>query len=736
MPRVNGPDILTGRAEFSIDVSRPGMLYGRILGSPYSHAKITSIDTSQAEALPGVVAVVTYKDAPANPIPVGLPPSDLYVLDSELRCLGDEVAAVAATDPFIAEAALDLITVQYQELPTVFTPTDALAPGAPLVHAGGNEVTTQEIVFTNGDAEAAFAASDHQFENDFSTPRTVVVGINPQVALAEWSADGSLTVWDSNQCVYDRQRELAGAFGIPETKVTVISKYCGCGFGEDNRYRYLAIAALLAKKANRPVKLEPGKAYQWQVSQKRRHPTSGHSKLGIMNDGTIKAFIVDSLWDKGAYASGGQFVPISGNAPPSDIYSLTDFSYTATVAYTNNPPSGAFRGYGVPQIEYYVETLVNEAAEQLGLDPVQIRLNNRKMGGQPCYSEGGIMNNNGIADCLTQGAQAFGWASKWVPFSSRPHSGTLLTGVAAVLGINTSGEFYDTSSVTVLVNLDGSASVQTSIAEMGTGIVTVYAQIAAEELGVNFEDIVVVGGQTGLPDAGCQDGTRMTHTTGEAVRRAAADAKAQLFAVAAQVLNVQPTDLSAKGGSIYVTADPSQSVTIADVMHNPAIVKNVIGQGKIEAPEGLPHSMSYAAHFAEVQVDAETGSVNVVQYVAAHDCGLSINPLTSESQINGGVMQGLGYSLAEQFVIDPNNHAHLSNSYLDYGLLSSDTTPSIQILLIEPGDPNGPFGAKGIGELPLDPGMALIGSAIRNAIGVWLDPPFTPAKILQALGKV
>jgi xanthine dehydrogenase molybdenum-binding subunit len=737
LKRINGPEILSGKAQFSIDVIRPNMLYGRILYSPYPHAEIIDIDTSKAEALPGVKAVVTYEDAPPRPIPSM--PSDMLVLDKKVRFVGDEVAAVAATNPYVAEEALDLIEVTYRKLTPVFTIEEALKPGAPEIHEGGNVVKEQSGEIIIGDPEKALKNSDHIFEVDVSTPRFPIAPINPQVAVAEWSADGSLTVWDSNQVIYDRLRELAFTFDLPMSKVKVISEYCGCGFGEDNKFRYPAIAALLAKKAKRPVKLEPGKSYQFRGSTKMRHATKGHVKLGINNDGTITAIDVDSLWDKGAYAAGGVSVSAVGGGATLGLYRVPNLRYAYKAVYTNNPPCGAFRGYGDPQGHCMVESAVNMAAEELGIDPVLIRRKNHVQVGDLCLSEAvfglGTLTSTGLDDCLSLGAQKIDWATKWKPFKAKSETGTLRRGVGMMAWVHTSGEIREDSSATVMMYPDGTAAVMTSLSEMGTGVTTTMAQIAAEELGIRYEDVRMVFGNSELPEAAGQYASKSAHVTGEAVRRAAADVKRQLFEIAAPMLGVEPSELDAKDGKIYVVTDPSKSVRISDVMKNPAVVRSIVGKGKIRPPEGDRHAMIFGADFIEVEVNTETGNVEVIQMVLAHDVGKAINPMIVEGQIKGGACQGLGEALAEDYIIDSDG-VTLSDNYLNYGLISMADWPKADVIIVEPVDPLGPFGAKGVGEPGIIPFMAMVRHAIYNAIGKWLDPPFTPAKVLKALGKV
>jgi len=708
------------------------MLYGKLLRSPYAHAKITSIDTSKAEALAGVKAVVTYKDAPSKPLPnnpSGVPsPSDLYVLEDEVRYVGDEVAAIAAVDPFTAEDALDLIQITYQQLPAVFSPSDALKEGAPEVHAGGNLVQSQSGVISKfGDAEAIFASSDLKVEHDTSTPRQPVAAIAPHVAVASWPNGGTLTVWDSCQCTYDRRNELAYVFDLPMDKVKVISEYCGTGFAESNCYRYLAIAALLSKKSQRPVKLEPGKYYQFSGSQKMRHPTVAHTKIGLASDGTMKALVVDSLWEKGAYASGGISVPV--RRATYQLYMLAS-KYVYKTAYTNTPPCGAYRGYGNPQVHFFIETAVNRAAEEFGLDPVEIRSKSHVVQG---YDGAASV---GLEECLRRGADAFGWASKWKPFKSKSETGVKRRGVACAIGVHTTGAFAgQAQSAVVMMNQDGTAVLMTAASEMGTGVVTALAQIVAEELGARFEDINVVNGSTELPECAVQSATRTVHTLGKGVQIAAADAKQKLFSVAAGLLNVSISELSSKDSIIFVTTDPNKKLTFKEVMGKAP--RALVGYGRYPGPPAPPvHSEVYYANFAEIEVDTETGEVSVLRMLQANDVGRVINLNTLENQIQGGLIQSLGWSLAEEYVMDGPTGAPLTTNYLDYGHFSLALTPQLDVIPVESNDPYGPFGAKGVGETANNMPAAVISSAIYNAIGKWLDPPFTPAKVLKALGKV
>lgn len=740
IPRLTSIPLVRGMAKFSCDVSLPGMLYGRILASPYAHAKITAIDTSKAAALPGVKAVITYKDVPVARMSMSTTPpyapTDTYILEDEVRYVGDEVAAVAATDPYIAEDALDLIQVTYQQLPFVLTTDDAMKSNAPLVHATNAtypSTTTSNVIAELsgvraagvGDPNKALAASDYTYENDRSVPRQPVVPIGPHTtSVFDWPAGGKLTVYDSSQGTYCTKRALIAVLGLAESQIEVIDQYGGY-FGMGNSYRFHPLGALLAMKTRRPVKIEEGKKFEFAGSPKMRHPAKAHSKLGINKDGTLQALMVDSVWEKGAYALGGTTASV-GATGVTTVYQLPG-QYAYKVVYTNCPPSGAFRGYGCPQGHFFTETLVNQAAETLGIDPVTIRLKSIMktgyMGAVAC----------GLGDCLTQGAAKFGWSGNWKPFKNKTDTGVTRSGIGCIVGAHTTGGTTANQSASVVMNVDGTATVLTSVTEMGTGVVTILAMIAAEELGLKPEHVTVDWGNSLLPEAQTQSATKTTHTLGKAVQLAANQAKQQLFAVAATMLNVPADQLSASNETIFVTADPTKKVSMAAVCLKAP--HSVVGSAVRPIPPATSVSNVWYATFAEVKVDTETGDVTIVRMVLAHDVGRVINLNTVENQIEGGAIQALSWALGSEYVIDGPTGTSLTRNYLDYGLYAMGDTPPLDMVLVESNDPFGPYGAKGIGE-PAHNGPAVaIASAIYNAIGVWVDPPFTAANVLHTLGK-
>jgi xanthine dehydrogenase molybdenum-binding subunit len=728
VPRIDGASLVTGSAKFSNDVILPNMLYGRILKSPYPHANITAIDTSKALALPGVKAVITYKDVPnltitgSQSAPFGT--SDRYILENIVRHVGDPVAAVAATDPFTAEAALDLINVTYQQLPFVVTATDAVAPGAPLVHSNvaGNVYSTGSGNYGTGSASTAMAASAYTYKLTRSTQKEIMTPMQPFCTVFDWPPGGKLTVYDAQQGSVLTAAVLGYYLGIGESQIEVKDQWMGCGLGI-NAYRYHPIGAILARKAGLPVKMEPGQVYHFISDTKTRAAGVATTQVGINSNGTLQALICNATYDKGAYGSAS-----TSNESLSILYNLPA-SLTYQTVETDTPGTGACRGVGNPQGNFFVETVVNQAAETLGLDPLTIRLNSAITTG---YN--GLVAV-GLTDCLNKGATAFGWAGAWQPYKSKTNTGPVMTGLACVCGPHDTGSTGANQSAAVMMNADGTATVMVSAVEMGQGLPTTMAMIAAEELGMQYQHVGIEWGNSSLPEDQSEAATRTTHNVGKAVQNACDNLMAQLMTVAATALGTTASNLSYGNETIYVTASPTQSVTYQAVMLKAS--RSLIGYGVY----GTPHPSSvveqiWYALFGEVTVDTGTGDVNVKRMVMAHDVGQVLNLNGCENQAYGGAYEALGWGLSSLYSVDSVTGIPLTTDYLNYGVYPLDQTFPMTPLMVSSNDAYGPFGAKGIGEAPHNGPLALVASAIYNAIGVWVDPPFTAAAVLKALGKV
>lgn len=731
VPLVQGVEYVTGRWKYGVDVQRPGMLYSAILRSPFPHAKILKIDTSKAEALPGVGAVLTHKDVPA--IPLGS--NEFYVLEDTLRFVGDEVAVVAAVDKSIAEDALDLIEIEYEQLPAIYDPEAALKPGAPAVHPGGNLVGGKPLIMERGDIEQGFADADLILEGDYKTQVQVTAAIGgARSCVVEWDASNNfLTDWDSTQIVWGVQGDLSKVLELPLNKIRVLSSM-GAGHGDGNKYRQAPMAALLARKTGAPVQVEFTREGEFLGSQKKRHPAIFHLKMGVKRDGTITAIHVRSTWNKGAYSTGGSSVPIVGGGTFTGMYTCPNVKYEADIVYTNLPPVGAYRGYGNPQASFAQELHIDKIAEELGMDALEFRLKNyARVADQ---ATGKPYSSIGLEECILQGAKAIGWEKR----NKTPGEGNgpKKRGIGMAIFKHTSGSGL--SSATVKVNADGTVHLITGTVDMGTGSDTTLSQIAAEELGVAFEGVTISSADTqNTPYAVAPTASKTCHVAGLAVMAAARDTKQQLFELAVAPRGKEPPlleakieDLEARDGMIFPKEAPEKAVSFAQVVKGQSVI------GRASTNQGSPDAVaqSFGAQFVEVEVDVETGEVRVLKLVAAHDVGRAINPGVVVGQIIGAAHHGLGYALTEELLVDEATGVTLNPNLHEYKMLTTLDMPPVEVILIEPGDPLGPFGAKGVGEPGLVPTAPAITNAVYNAIGVWIhELPITRAKILDALKR-
>jgi CO/xanthine dehydrogenase Mo-binding subunit len=748
-PYIDGYERLNGAFMYTVDVYLPGTLYGKILRSPHPNARVVSIDTSKAEALEGVRAVITFKDVPQVPTPAPFH----YVLNDRVHIMGDEIAAVAAVSEDVAEDALELIEVEYEVLPFVFDVEEAMKPGAPLVHDGteSNFVFPEPAVIPRGDVEAGFAEADKIVEGRYRTALLQHVALEPHAAAARWEADGSLTMWVGSQHVHSTRDGMAAVLGMPQEKVRVICQGTGGGFGDKTAgYSYMFVAALLAKKAGRPVRVELTRE---EVFLSASHGYAGiiEIKTGVKNDGTLTALDFTAIADNGAYSFGAGFgFPFSLDiiSPARMLYNVANARFTGIDVYTNTGTSGFKRSVGEPAGNFALEAHMDKTAEAIGMDPLEFRLKNVI---QPPNSIdldfGGLPHtSNGILECLQKGAEAIGWPQNWGGWGAAGSgSGHVKRGFGmAALACNKGGQ-SPPMSAQVKVNSDGSVRVIVAWNDVGAGQFTTAAMIAAEALGARLEDVSVAIPDTAYTtDAGFTAGSRATKSIGPAVIAAAEDARQQLLVAAASILGVEAEVLSSRDSKIFVTDDPSKSVTLAEAASKggyallegalvPAGIP-ILGRGSVPAPSGWAQA-TWAAGFAEVEVDTETGQVKVLRLAQAHDVGRAINPMALENQIVGGAIQGIGIALMEDQHYDPPTGLVVTPNILDYRMMSHKDVHQITPIIVEPIDAIGPYGAKGIGEPAIDVAAPAIANAVYNAIGVRIDSvPITPDKVLAALG--
>ena len=734
------PGKLTGEAKYTSDISLPGMLHGKIVRSPHPHARIVRIDTSAIDSLSGVHAILTPLD-----VPEGRLAPDVPILDRVARYVGDEVVAVAADDEDLAEYAASLIEVEYEPLPFVTTAREAVEANSAPVHPEGNLVGGEPLTLTRGDVDEGFQQADRIFDMSFSTPAHSPAPLEPRAAVAAWEGS-KLTVWKTSRGVHADRLSLASALGIERDDVRVVGATLGAGFGGKDESRLSVIAAELARRAGKPVKIEATREEEF-VAGKKRHSTETTVKVGVKNDGTITAIHATTLMDTGAYLASGPGVVRRAGQAALYLYRCANVRYDGYLVYTNQPSAASYRALGAPQGHFALEVTMNHIADALGIDPLEFRLRNHVgiegqagervtpaseiIDTQPV--EGGIpFSSNGLRECLEAGAEAFGWKDRQA--ASPQSAGHIKTGSGMSMLIYRGGP-GGRSSARVGLNVDGSVQLVAGLMDVGEGSTTVMAQIVAEALGVQYDSVRVTFGDTAdTPEAPITAGSTATFSTGTAAKQAAESLKAKILAAAAASLACDADDLDIVGGVVVDTGGAVRT-QLADVAAMAG--ENVLDADASVMPGSRDHIVnSFGAHFAEVEVDTETGNVRVARYVAAHDSGRILNPQLATNQVEGGVSQMLGFTLSEEMLTDPQSGVTLNASLLEHKSPTVKEYPPIEVIFVDVVDPIGPFGAKALGEPPsVGPAPTII-NAIYDAIGVRItDLPATPDKILDALNR-
>ena len=746
VPRVDAEVKVTGEATFSADVRLPNMLLGRLVRSPLPHARILNIDTSRAERLSGVKAVIIGQE---TPFVFGVSHMDQTPLQTEkVRHVGDPVAAVAAVDEDTLLEAMALIKVDYEPLPAVFDPEKAMQEGAPIIHEGVERNIAANPCYNIGDVEKAFQEADHVFEDRLETQRVAHVCPEPHNCVAVWDYSGKLTFYYCSQMPSVTRVQLSKALDIPESKIRVITNHVGGGFGSraTSKFPMDFAAIVLARKAGRPVKIEYTRDEEFIYST-FRHKFIMTVKTGIKKDGTITGRHITNICDNGAYCDYGPVVTNVGGAMQGTLYRFMNYRYDGYTVYTNLPYGGAMRGIGNPQVHYAGETQLNMIAERLDMDPLEIRIKNAARTGDETAS-GAILKSCGLVECLEEVADKIGWKEKRAhPVPNRGLGiacGVHFTGVRLSPGIDA-----DFAGATLTVNDDGSVNLATSCVDIGSGSSTALTQIAAEVLGIEVERINTIFGDTETCPMGW--GSRASRNTaigGMAIQKAAQDARKQILETAGEKLEVHPDDLDIRNSTVFVKAAPSKAMSVADVVRLGRYRKDgqaVMAKCHWDAPSELADpvtgrgnfsmAFSYGAKAIEVEVDPGTGQINVLEVAASQDLGKAINPLGAIGQIEGGVHMGLGFAMSEDMVLD--DTGRMKNNYLlDYRTLTPLDMPTVSSILVETNDPIGPFGAKGVGEMATIGTPDALVSAVADATGLFLtDLPITPEKVLLALKR-
>lgn len=736
---------VTGRALYTGDLKRPGMLHARILRSPFAHARILSIDVSAAAALPGVHCIVTGDDVPATKW--GVAHKQQYILAKGLvRFSGEEVAAVVATSETIAAQALELIEVEYDPLDAALQPLQALLPDAPKVHAGGN--LAHEIRVARGDVEAGFAAADLVHEAVYDLHSQYPAPMEPMATLAETDGNGRLTVWTSTQSVFLARDRMAKALERPVSSIRVIQPTVGGGFGAKIvEERSSLIAAFLATRVDRPVRLALNRLEDF-VGGCFSVPMRIRLKMGMTRAGVITAKDVEILADCGAYAGLAPEVMLVTAMRSDNMQRIENVRTLAQLVHTHTQPRGAFRGFGGTQMQFALNSHMTTMAAMLERDPFDLHLQNAIRKGDTSV-HGWQIGSCALPECLAAVRREIGWDEKRAkPRGTGPkRRGLGMAAAMHVSGNRTMGN-WDGSTVLLRVNEDGRAVIHSAESDMGQGAQTMLAQLCAEELGIPLDHVTVMQPDTdSAPWAIGSLASRVTVNAGPAMINAARQARGQILSAAAQKLGCDAGDLTIADGLVQSTANPNLHAPLPEICryhifrhggegimvratHDPkTVMMNAEHYGNI-AP-----AYSFAAQAVEVEVDCETGEVQVIATHLADDCGKAINPLAVHGQSSGAAVQAIGWALYEHLRFEDGMVAN--GNFAEYALPTAESVPSIDGTLIEEPDPNGPLGAKGASETAILPGAPAIANAIWDAVGIRItELPITPEKVLAGLAAV
>jgi 4-hydroxybenzoyl-CoA reductase subunit alpha len=746
IPRIDGRVKVTGEAKFAADYEMPGMLWCKILRSPYAHAKILNIDTSRAERLPGVRAVCTGKDFQGwrwgwMPQTRDEPPMAV----DKVRYLAEAVAAVAAVDEDTAEEATELIKVDYEELPGVFTAEESMQEGAPPVHDYVKNNLSWDFHMDFGDVEKAFRESDLVHEERFETGRVVTGFLEPPAAVALWDSSG-ITIWAAKQSPYFVYRHLADCFKLPLNKVRVIQPFIGAGFGGTKNDSTAGdfCSVLFSKWTGKPVKF----VYSMKevlMTCRRRHNMIVYNKMGMKKDGTITAMQSRVIADGGAYTAIGPLSMYLTGCISTLPYKLPNFKHDAYRIFTNNPVSAAMRGHGVTHTRFAAELQMEMMAEKLGIDPVAIRLKNAVTAPHETINQIKVYSA-GLVEGLKTLAEAPSWKNKGKSKRTEEYwsHGVGISGTCYLGGARQRG--HQSCAAVVRLCEDGTIDYMTGATDCGQGSDTVLVQIIAEELGIRVEDVDIKRVDTAVTpcDAGSY-GSRVTVLAGEAARKAARDVKEQLAKFAAEGWQVAPEEIVFKNRKVFVKGAPEKAMSF-DKLAKTACYSGsgavIIGKGysdyglealDFEKGAGMPGTaFSFTSQLTDVDVDRETGFVKCNEMIIAHDCGRPLNPINVEAQNQGAAIQGMGQAMYEHFVM--NRGRTMNPNLADYKMPLAMDIPRIEVIDILTDDHTGPYGAKEASEGAHVSAPPSIASAIHDATGIWFkEQPITPEKIALAL---
>ncbi|MFH0730056.1 MAG: molybdopterin cofactor-binding domain-containing protein [Pseudomonadota bacterium] len=752
IPRIDAPGKAKGAAQYTNDMILPGMLVGKVLRSPYPHAKIIKIDTRNAEKLSGVKAVVTGKDAPnvqyASMMMMFPETANQYLLAKDkVRFIGDAVAAVAAIDEDIALEALELIEVEYEQLPAYFSLEEALRPDAAPIHDNSPDNISAKVLSDHGDIEKGFQDADYIREDRFTTQLTQHCSLEPHVSLAQFDQSGKLTVWVSTQAAHLHRQLLAKVMEMPERRVRVIKPYVGGAFGgKFELFSHDICCALLAKKSGRPVKICLTREEEFATSV-TRHPAELTMKIGVKKDGTITGKQAKVLLDGGAYPSWGEVAAFLIGLHLSLPYKVPNINFEICRVYTNRAPAGAQRGFGSLQAHFAAELQMDLVAEALGIDPMDMRIKNGLKAGDVTVN-GLKITSGSVEQCVRLVAEKSEWKQKYKKLP--PYRGIGMGCNAFICGARwpltpSSG----LGNMALKADTDGSVTILSGVSDIGQGSDTIFCQIVAEALGLNMEQVRIT-----IPDTDVSPldtytaSSRVTFMAGNATLKAAVVLKNMLFKVVAEKMETSIEDLLPKDGRIFVKGAPTQGMSFGESV---ALCEEsrqgapVIAEGSYKPDLGpwdhlkgagnYSPAYTFGAVVAEVEVDPDTGKVEILKLVRTHDCGTVINLLGVEGQLDGSTSMAIAYALSE--VLHYKDGRPMNASFLDYKFPTVMEFPDgVENIHAGSYDPGGPFGAKEAGEGVVSPIAPAIVNAVYDATGIWFkDLPLTPEKVLKELKK-
>jgi CO/xanthine dehydrogenase Mo-binding subunit len=744
LTNIEGIEKLTGQARYVPDLVLPGMLVGKFLYSEYPRARIRRLDTSAAEAIPGVEAVVTHCDLTSEKVYGWLVKDQPIFAGDEVFCLSDIVAAVAAVDEDVAERAIQAIEVDYEPLPGILNPVDALKDGAPLARTDLENNVLIHHPIHHGDVDKGFAEADVIVEREYRTQFMDQVFLETEGALVDWDGD-ILTVYAGGQYAHRDQLHIAEALGLPANRVRVIYPHIGGAFGGKDELHVQIPVAMLAMKSNRPVKLIRTRS-ESLLCRGKRGPMLVRYKTGATKEGKLTAIEVEIVGDSGPYTSLSTAVMGFACEMSSGPYDVPNAKIDGYSVATNNILVGCMRGFGCPEVAFAGEQNMDLVAQELGMDPLEFRLKNGMQKGTTMAPGSHIYYEIGLKETMRQASEATDWSNResWLDREPAPHLRRGL-GIASIWhGMGIGRNLVDHTAMNLEMAPDGSVTVFTGLADIGQGGHTVHAMMAAEALGIQPEDVRVAPVDTqGSPDGGTTTASRAAYMGGRAILEAAKPIRQTLLELAAEKTEIPLEVLSLRKRHVYADEE-KLNLTVAELaMMAWNRNKRLQGQGFVSMwhPEKpvvpfnypIPHSIFlYATHIAQVLVDTETGQVKVEKLWAAHDVGHSVNPLGIEGQVDGGVVQGVGYALMEELRIE---RGRLTNPSLEsYVLPRATDIPEVEYIIVEVPEPSGPYGVKGVGEATLNPVAAAIANAVADATGVrTYEIPMTPERVLDAL---